>query len=79
MSSASSKSFYTKTESKLKNNANLISLKDGMPSDDMLSKKDVCIVMTPSGRNDFLIAQKLASSGAVSAVVVVNAFAKVSE
>lgn len=72
-SSAASKSFYSKVLSKIKG-AKVYSLREGIPS--VLGKKDVCVMISPSSRNDFNIAQDLAVSGQVSAVVIVNAFAK---
>jgi len=39
-------------------------------------QKEICIMITPSSRKDFQISQQLASSGDVTAVVVLNAFAK---
>ncbi len=78
MSSAASNSYCTKAKKKIKggNNVQVLSLKAGI-KEEMLSEKDICVMITPSTRADFQLAEKLASSGQVTAVVIVNAFAKV--
>ena len=55
----------------------MISLRDGMPDMNVFTSKDICIIVTPSTRNDYQIAQQIATSGQVGGVVIVNAFAKV--
>uniref|UniRef100_A0A7S3V4D8 DUF1995 domain-containing protein n=1 Tax=Chaetoceros debilis TaxID=122233 RepID=A0A7S3V4D8_9STRA len=72
VSSSASNSFLTNMKKKV-SGASVFSLKDGIPE---LSVEDVCVVVTPSSRNDYQAAKVLVESGSVKAVVVVNAFAK---
>ena len=73
-SSAASNSFTSSASKKIKG-AKVSSLKNGIPDD--LSSKDICIMLTPSTRNDYQTALNLARSNDAQAVVIVNAFAKV--
>jgi hypothetical protein len=50
----------------------VLSLRDGVP--DGISEGDVCIIMSPTARQDYVAAQSIASS---NPVVVVNGLAKV--
>lgn len=72
-SSGASNAFKSKVISRVKG-ANVVSLKDGEPN---VSKKDICVFISPSTSYDFNAAQNLATSGSVDSVVIVNAFAKV--
>lgn len=49
-------------------------LSDGVP---IIQEKSICILVTPSSRKDYQIAQDLAQSSTVSAVVIINGYAKV--
>jgi hypothetical protein len=51
-------------------------LKNGIPED--IGEGDVCVIVSPSVRQDYLAAQKIASDGVAGAVVLVNGLAKVS-
>ena len=86
MSSAASNSYFTKAKTKIKGGSNVqvLSLKGkgrgkGGIDEELSNDKDICVMVTPSTRGDFEIAENLASSGKVSAVVIVNAFAKVKQ
>jgi len=74
MSSAASNSYVTKAKTKIKG-GQVLPLKGGV-DEEVLSEKDICVMVTPSTRSDYQIAEKLASSGQVFAVIIVNAFAK---
>lgn len=71
-SSAASSSFL-KTAKKSVGSAQLFSLRDGLPQ---VTTGDVCILLSPSSRNDYESAQRIASDGIAKAVVIVNGFAK---
>jgi len=71
-SSAASKSFFSAALSKVKS-SEVHSLKDGLPD---IGEGDVCVLVTPSSRNDYDAAKKIASDGNAAAVVIVNGFAK---
>ena len=74
-SSASTNNFLTKAKSALKSTgANVDTLRNGIP--DGISKGDVCILISPTGRQDYKMAQSLAESNAAKAVVIVNGLAK---
>lgn len=73
-SSAASNSFTSDATKKIKG-AKVLSLKNGVP--DEITSKDICIMLTPSTRNDYQTAFNLAKSGEAAAVVIFNAFAKV--
>ncbi len=73
-SSASSNSFNSAASKKIKG-AKVSSLKKGVPDD--MTPKDICIMITPSTRNDYQTALNIANSNNAEAVVIVNAFAKV--
>jgi ribosomal protein L14 len=51
----------------------IASLKDGIPEG--VEAGDVCVVVSPSSRQDYMAARKIAIDG--GAVVIVNALAKV--
>lgn len=73
-----STSFVSKAESTLKGAGTTIaSMRNGRPPDG-LSKGDVVIFVSPNGRGDYRIANEMAKSGDVNAVVLVNGLAKVS-
>jgi len=73
-SKSASTSFINNIKKDVKGGAvSIYSLKDGTPE---IKEKSVCILIMPSSRNDYLAAQELATSGNISAVVVVNGFAK---
>lgn len=71
MSSAASNNFLQKAKSTV-GGGNVYSLRDGLPP---IEPNNVCILLSPSGRNDYQAAQSLASAG--TPVVIVNGFAKV--
>ena len=71
-SSAASSSFLN-TAKKSAGSAQLFSLRDGLPQ---VTIGDVCILLSPSSRNDYETSQKIASDGIAKAVVIVNGFAK---
>jgi len=71
-SSASSSSFLSAAR-KSAGSATIHSLRDGLPK---LGKDDVCVLVTPSSRNDYDAAKVIASSGDAAAVVILNGFAK---
>lgn len=71
MSSSASNAYCNQARNKVEK---VISLKDGMFK---IKKKEVYIFLTPSSKTDFKIANDLADNGV--AVVIVNAFAKVSD
>ena len=74
-SSASTNNFVAKAQSALKSTgANVVTLRNGIP--DGISKGDVCILISPTGRQDYNMAQSLAESNAAKAVVIVNGLAK---
>ena len=75
LSSSATASFVQKSTSIFKGKT-ISSLRDGIPQD--LIPDDVCILVSPSSRQDYQAAEKIASSGQVKAVVIVNGFAKVS-
>jgi len=68
--SSSSAGFISKAKSILKGKT-IYALAEGMPD---LNQDDVCILVSPSSRNDYAIANKLASQGTTT--VIVNGFAK---
>lgn len=78
MSSSASNSFTNQVKQKMKK---VISLKDDgiskNTSSTTINKKEVFIFLTPSSKTDFQIAKQLADDGI--SVVIVNAFAKVSQ
>lgn len=51
------------------------SMRDGLPAG--VGPDDICIVVSPSSRQDYVIARDIASNGSVAGVVLVNGFAKV--
>jgi hypothetical protein len=55
--------------------AALHSLRDGLPK---TSKGDVCVLLTPASSADYTAAERIASTGDVSGIVILNGFAKVS-
>jgi len=73
VSSSSSNSFLSTLKSKVKG-ISMYSLSDGVP---IIQEKSICILVTPSSRKDYQIAQDLAQSSTVSAVVIINGYAKV--
>jgi len=70
MSSAASNSFLNKAKSTA--GGTVYSLRDGLPP---VEANNVCVLLSPSGRNDYQAAQSLASAG--TPVVIINGFAKV--
>eukprot|EP00978_Attheya_sp_CCMP212_P011413 scaffold28117_cov56-Attheya_sp.AAC.15 len=73
-SSSASQSFMASAKSKSKGTgAALHSLRDGLPK---TSKGDVCVLVTPSSSADYNAAERIASTGDVSGVVILNGFAK---
>lgn len=70
MSSAASNSFLKKAQSTVGDG--VYSLRDGLPP---VEANNVCVLLSPSSRNDYQAAQSLASAG--TPVVIVNGFAKV--
>ena len=76
LSSSSTNSFRAKTEKAAKKaGASVVSASSPSLADEV-GADGVCIFLTPASRGDFTAAQNLAKSGAVKAVVLVNAFAK---
>ena len=73
VSSSTTKSFLSAAKSKVKG-VSLYSLKDGIPD---IGEDTVCVITMPSSTKDYKTAQELAASSNVSAVVIVNALAKV--
>jgi hypothetical protein len=72
-SSSAAGTFIQKAKSKFK--GNIDSLRDGIPTS--LTSEEVCILISPSSRQDYQAAQQIASDGLAKAVVIVNGFAKV--
>lgn len=71
MSSTASNSLFKKAKSSA-GGTTVYSLRDGLPPVDT---NNVCVLLSPSSRNDYQAAQTLASAG--TPVVIVNGFAKV--
>jgi hypothetical protein len=71
-STASSPNFVAKATKTIKGAQTVQSLRDGIPEG--LGEGDVCIVMAPSVRQDYLLARSIATT---NPVVVVNGLAKV--
>lgn len=75
VSSASTNSFVTKAQAATKSaGATVESLRNGIP--DGIAKGDVCILISPTNRQDYKIAQSLAETNAAKAIVIVNGLAK---
>jgi len=70
-SASSSVNFFSKA-SRLVKGVSIVPLKDGLS--ETIGKGDFCIVVSPSSRQDYLAANKLASGG--FSVVIVNGFIK---
>jgi hypothetical protein len=75
-SSSSSQSFTSKAFKIVKGAASVTSLKDGIPSD--MTAGDICVLVSPSNRNDYQIAADIVSETAAKAVVLINGLAKAS-
>ena len=73
-SSAASNSLYNLVQRKVSSPAKVHSLKNGLPS---VSNRDIAILITPSAKGDYVAAEKLASNGITSGVIIINGFAKV--
>ena len=75
VSSSASNSFLRNAAAKAKScGASIHSLKEGPPS---VGSGDICVLVTPSTKSDYLIAQNVAAGGDAAALVIVNGFAKV--
>lgn len=75
VSSSASNSFLRNAAAKAKScGASVHSLKEGPPS---VGSGDICVLVTPSTKSDYLIAQNVAAGGDAAALVIVNGFAKV--
>jgi hypothetical protein len=72
-STTSSSNFVDKAKKTVKG-ATIHSLRDGIPKE--IKQGDVCVLVSPSVRQDYLIAQQIASNGV--ALVLVNGLAKAS-
>jgi len=76
LSASSTNNFRSKAETiAKKTGATLVSASSPSLTQEVGSD-GICVFVTPSSRNDYMAAQNLAKSGAVKAVVLVNAFAK---
>lgn len=74
VSSSASNSFLRNAAAKAKScGASIHSLKEGPPS---VGSGDICVLVTPSTKSDYLIAQNVAAGGDAAALVIVNGFAK---
>jgi hypothetical protein len=73
LASSAAPSSFMRNAKKSAGSAELFSLRDGLPE---VAAGDVCILLSPSSRSDYDVAQKIASEGVAKAVVVVNGFAK---
>jgi len=73
VSSSGSKSFFDAAKSKV-STAVVHSLKNGLPTMKD-GEESLLVIIAPSTREDYLVAQKLANMG--KPVIVVNGFAKV--
>jgi hypothetical protein len=71
-STTSSPKFIAKATKAIKGAQGVQSLRDGVPEG--IAEGDVCIVMSPSVRQDYLLARSIATT---NPVVVVNGLAKV--
>lgn len=76
LSSSSTNSFKSKTEKAAKKSGASVVSASSPSLADKVGADGVCIFLTPVSRGDYMAAQNLAKSGAVKAVVLVNAFAK---
>ena len=76
LSTSSTNSFRSKLEKAAKNSGAAIVSTSSTSLEDEVGTDGICIFVTPAARGDYMAAQKLAQSGAVKAVVLVNAFAK---
>ena len=76
LSSSSSNSFRSKTEKTAKKAGAAIVSASSPNLAQEVGADGVCIFLTPASRSDYNAAQALVKSGAVKAVVLVNAFAK---
>ena len=75
VSSTASNAFLRNASSKAKRSGSTLhSLKEGLPA---VGKGDVCILVTPSTKSDYVAAQTIAAGGLVAAVILQNGFAKV--
>jgi hypothetical protein len=70
-STTASSNFISKAAKVVK--TSIASLRDGTPEG--IGAGDVCVVVSPSSRQDYMAARKIAADG--GAVVIVNALAKV--
>ena len=75
MTSTGASSTFVSSAIKKMKGTTISSLKDWDNED--LTKGEICIVPSPSSREDYRAAQQLAFSGDVGAVVLINGFAKV--
>lgn len=76
-STTASATFQSKATTKVTGATSVSSLRDGIPKD--IEAGDLCILVSPSVRQDYLAATKIASDGIAQAVVIVNGLAKVSQ
>jgi hypothetical protein len=68
--------FMAKAKQVAKSATSIHSLRDGIPEE--IQAGDVCVLVSPSSRQDYQAAQQIASSGVAKAIVIVNCFAKAS-
>ena len=79
MSTAASSNFRAKADQLAKSTSGLtvLSMRDGIPDIVGGEEEVVCILVSPSSRQDYMMARQLASSGQVNGVVLINGVTKV--
>ena len=75
MGSGASKNNLKRAKATFRTNAVVESLRDGIPPS--IRKGDVIVIISPSSSQDYQAANKMASQGIASGVVLVNGFSKV--
>ena len=76
MNASTTGNLMAKAKKVAKSATSIHTLRDGIP--DEIQKGDVCVLVSPSSRQDYQAAQQIASSGVAKAIVIVNCVAKAS-